>query len=221
MQTKDGGKHAGLPAYLPRKSDADMRRDGPGPGAHAPVDERGRLHGASEPLTASAIPCVPSDHQTTARHRIFWSIEANRRKSWIDQRRRARLRRQDKSVAVVGLFCSSDQWLIAFSLEGPAGSLWEFANDINAICAIHRCFRTVRSWLRLDGKGKAWTAAGRMSLKRLRLLESRQTPPAGAFDHRINDINTPTAIRCPSVGKLGLDCLRCLSMITICCDRAA
>jgi len=44
-----------------------------------------------------------------------------------------------------------------------------------------------------DGKGKAWMAAGRMSLKRLRLLDSRRTPPAGASGPRINDINAPSA----------------------------
>jgi len=73
--------------------------------------------------------------------------------------------RQDKSVAVVGFFCSSDQRLIALSPEGPAGGLWEFANDINAICAIHRCFRAVRSQQKLDGKGKGWLAVDRMSLR--------------------------------------------------------
>ena len=92
MQTKDGGKHdilpvagspdhAGLPAYLPHKSDADIHRDGPGRCAHAPVDERGRLHGASEPQTALAIPAVPGDRRTIASHGGFWSIEANRRKA--------------------------------------------------------------------------------------------------------------------------------------------
>jgi hypothetical protein len=102
--------------------------------------------------------------------------------------------RQDKSVAVVGFFCSSDQRLIAFSPEGPAGVLWEFANDINAVCAIHRCSRAVWSLRKLDGKGKGRMAAGRMSLKRLRLLDSRRTPPAGASGQKINDINTPSAI---------------------------
>jgi len=103
--------------------------------------------------------------------------------------------RQDKSVAVVRFFCPSDQRLTAFSPEGPAGSLWEFANDINAICAIHRCLRAVRSRRKLDGKGKGRMAAGRMSLKRLRFLESRRTLPAGASGRKLNDINAPSAIR--------------------------
>ena len=47
----------------------------------------------------------------------------------------------------------------------------------------------------LDGKGKGRMAAGRMSLKRLRLLDSRRTPSAGASGQKINDINTPSATR--------------------------
>ena len=132
MQTKDGGKHdilrmaeppdhAGLPAYLPHKSDADMRRDGPGRCAHAPVDERGRLHGASEPQTALAIPCVPSRRRTTACHGMVWSREANRRKSWIDKRRRARLRRQDKSAAFGRAQVVGEAWF--FSVD-RAQSCW-------------------------------------------------------------------------------------------------
>lgn len=47
----------------------------------------------------------------------------------------------------------------------------------------------------MDGKGKAWTAVGRMSLRTLRLLDSCRTPSAGAFGQKINDINAPSAIR--------------------------
>lgn len=91
MQTKDGGKHdilhvagqpdhAGLPVYLPRKSNSDMRHDDPGPGAHAAIDERGRLDGASDPQTALAIPAVPDEHRTMTRRGMFWNIEASGRK---------------------------------------------------------------------------------------------------------------------------------------------
>jgi hypothetical protein len=38
-----------------------------------------------------------------------------------------------KALLSLGAFCWSDQWVIALSAEGPAGSLREFANDINAI----------------------------------------------------------------------------------------
>jgi hypothetical protein len=72
--------------------------------------------------------------------------------------------------------------------------LWEFANDINAICAIHRCFRAVRSRRKLGGKGKGWMPVGRMSLKRLRLLDSHRTFPAGASGQKTNDINIPSAV---------------------------
>ena len=73
-------------------------------------------------------------------------------------------RLQDKSFAVVGRFCSSDQWVIAFLPEGPAGALCEFDNDINAVGAIHRCFRAVRHRRKLDGKGKARPSGPRMWL---------------------------------------------------------
>lgn len=46
----------------------------------------------------------------------------------------------------------------------------------------------------LDGKGKGRPSAGRMSLKRLRFLDSRRTPLAGAFGRKLNDINAPSAI---------------------------
>jgi hypothetical protein len=85
---------------------------------------------------------------------------------------------------------------MAYSVRsgGAAGALWEFANDVNAICTIHRCFRAVRSQQKLDGKGKSRTAAGRMSLKRLRLLNFRWIPAAVASGQKINDINIPSAI---------------------------
>lgn len=38
-------------------------------------------------------------------------------------------------------------------------------------------------------------AAGQMSLKRLRLLDSRRAPPAGASGQKLNDVNEPSAIR--------------------------
>ena len=151
MQTKDGGKHdilpvagrpdhAGLPAYLPRKSDADMRRDGPGPCAHAPVDERGRLHGASDPQTASAIPAVPSERRTMARRGVFWSIEANRRKSWIGEQRRARLRRQDKSNAPLRSVCCGRSMGYGVPPEMGWCRFSGKRNRINANCATHRVF---------------------------------------------------------------------------------
>jgi hypothetical protein len=51
---------------------------------------------------------------------------------------------------------------MVFSPEGAAGALREFANDINAICAIHHCFRAVRYRRMLDGKGKVWLSGARM-----------------------------------------------------------
>jgi hypothetical protein len=61
VQTTDGGKHAilpvagqpdhsGMPAYLPRESDTDMRRDGPG---HAP-----------KPPSMSAEDCTAHQNPT-------------------------------------------------------------------------------------------------------------------------------------------------------------
>ena len=46
--------HAGAPVMLPRESDCDVRRDGSSAAPvqpRQPVNERGRLHGASELLT--------------------------------------------------------------------------------------------------------------------------------------------------------------------------
>ena len=107
MQTKDGGKHAilpvagqpdhaGVPAYLPRESDTDMRRDGPGHTAQAPVDERGRLHGAPEPHTTTATFFLYGWYRRLSQAGGFWSIEEGKGKSWVDKRRSAQLRRQDK-----------------------------------------------------------------------------------------------------------------------------
>jgi hypothetical protein len=50
---------------------------------------------------------------------------------------------------------------MALSLEGPAGAFGEFANDINAICAIQHCFRATRYQRKLDGKGKATPSGAR------------------------------------------------------------
>ena len=50
-----------------------------------------------------------------------------------------------------------------------------------------------------DGKGKGWLAVGRMSLKRLRFLDSHRTPSVGASGRKLNDINVPSAIR-PNAG---------------------
>jgi len=111
VQTKDGGKHAilpvagqpdhaGVPAYLPRESDTDMRRDGPGHTAQAPVDERGRLHGAPEPHTTTATFFLYGWYRRLSQAGGFWSIEEGKGKSWVDKRRSAQLRRQDKSPAI-------------------------------------------------------------------------------------------------------------------------
>lgn len=45
-----------------------------------------------------------------------------------------------------------------------------------------------------DGKGKGWMAVGRMSLTRLRFLDSRGIPLAGSSSENANNINVPSAI---------------------------
>ena len=111
MQTKDGGKHAilpvagqpdhaGVPAYLPRESDTDMRRDGPGRTAQIPVDERGRLHGAPEPHATTATSFLYGRHSRLSQAGGFWSIKEGKGKSWLDNQRSAPLRRQDKRPAI-------------------------------------------------------------------------------------------------------------------------
>jgi hypothetical protein len=69
-----------------------------------------------------------------------------------------RFGRQDKSPAAAGRFFVPINGLWR-SQEELASAICEFTNDINAICAIHHCFRAFVIGQKLDGRGKAWLSA--------------------------------------------------------------
>jgi len=68
MQTKGGGKHDILPAAEARSdrallpvNDAPRTRCGHVPGLFQRAEEHGRVHGASEPSSATSIPRIAYD----------------------------------------------------------------------------------------------------------------------------------------------------------------
>lgn len=86
--------HAGSPVMLPRESDCTMRRDGSSAAPaqpQQPVDERGRLHGASELL-------IGVDWRIAASGRMVLSSNKRGQRWRKRYESHSRLRRRDKSA---------------------------------------------------------------------------------------------------------------------------
>lgn len=148
MQTKDGGKHdilpvagrpdhAGLPVMMPRESDPDMRRDGPRPQGPAPVDERGRLHGAPAPDIVAAFPLLTGDRRITSQSGVQPINKARSWRIWLNERRAARLRRQDKRAACGRAHVVGRIGDFGHQASILASAFSRNANDFNLTSAIH------------------------------------------------------------------------------------
>lgn len=84
---------ARVPVTMPRQTDGKMRLDGSGAAKgqpEYPVDERGRVQGASELEAAASKRAMAND-------RVYSRIQKEKRRCPEDQRKHSRLRGQDKS----------------------------------------------------------------------------------------------------------------------------
>lgn len=111
MQTINDGTHDSLPAAvpassrpdrarvpvtMPRQTDGKMRLDGSGAAKgqpEYPVDERGRVQGASQLETTKSKRVMAND-------RVYFRIRKEKRRCQEDRRKHSRLRGQDKSAHI-------------------------------------------------------------------------------------------------------------------------